>query len=148
MQVVLKSNVPALGRKGEVKNVKDGYFQNYLSPRGLAEVATPAKLKEAENYLKRQLIDKERIVEHASEITKKLKGLKLTLSGKAKGDKLYGSIGEKEIIDAIEKQINVRLEKQHIVLSEHIKVVGSYEIPVRLQEGMETKVMLEVKGSK
>lgn len=148
MQVVLKQDIKSLGRKGEVKNVKDGYFQNFLLPKNLAEVATPGKIAEAEQMRKRQLIEKEKIGEQAQEITKKLKGLKITLKGKAKGDKLYGSITEKEILDAIQEKINVRLEKHHLVLSEHIKVVGVYEIPVRLQEGMETKFTLEIKGEK
>lgn len=148
MQVILKQNVPALGKKGEVKNVKEGYFQNYLQPKGLAEVATAAKIKEAEGALKRQVVEKGRITEQAEEIQKKLKGLKITLKAKSKGDKLYGSITEKEILDAIEQKINVRLEKQHLALSEHIKVAGTYEVPVNIAEGVSAKITLEIKGEK
>ncbi len=148
MQVILKQNVPALGKKGEVKNVKEGYFQNFLQPKGLAEVATTAKVQEAQEILKKLTVQKERITEQANEIQKKLKGLKITIKAKAKGDKLYGSITEKEIIDALEQKINVRLEKHHLALSENIKVVGTYEIPVHLTDSVSAKVTLEVKGEK
>ena len=148
MQVILKQNVKHLGKKGELKNVKDGYFMNFLAPRALAEVATDAKIKHAKEILKREVVQHERIRENAAEIKEKLKGLKITLKAKAKGDKLYGSITEKEILDALEAKLNVRLEKQHLILSEHLKVVGTYEVPVRLTEGVEGKFTLEIKAEK
>lgn len=146
MQVILKQNVPSVGRKGEVKNVSDGYFQNFLLPRNLAEMATPAKIKMAEEHLKKQLIEKDRIKEQAQQIKEKFNGLKVTLKGKAKGDKLYGSITEKEILDAVQEKINVRLNKENLLLSEHIKLVGNYELKVRLSEQVEAKFTLEIKA--
>lgn len=146
MQVVFVQDIKGIARKGDVKNVKDGYFHNFLMPRKLAVIATPSKLKEAEIMRKTELVQKGRIVEQAAEIQKKLKGLKLTVKSRANGDKLYGSITEKEVIDLIEKEVNVRLDKHNIALSEHIKVVGTYEIPVKLAEGVEAKVTLSVKG--
>ena len=148
MQVILKQNVKSLGRKGELKNVKDGYYMNFLMPKQLAEPATPAKVKQAAEYRKRELVQHDRIKEQAGEIKSKLQGLKITLKAKAKGDKLYGSITEKEILNALEEKLNVRLDKQHLLLSEHIKVVGTYEVPVRLVEGVEAKFILEVKAEK
>ncbi len=109
-------------------------------------VATDDKVKESEEIRKRQLLEKERIIEKASEISQKIKGLKIVLKGKANGDKLYGSITEREVLDALQAKINVRLEKEHLLMSEHIKVLGTYEIPVRLKEGVETKFTLEIKA--
>lgn len=148
MQVILRQNVPNLGKKGELKNVKDGYFMNYLQPRNLAEAATASTVKNAEEMRKREVVQHERIKENAGEIKEKLKGLKIIIKAKAKGDKLYGSITEKEILSALEEKLNVRLEKQHLLLSEHIKVVGTYEVPVRLVEGVEGKFTLEIKAEK
>lgn len=148
MQVILKQNVPSLGKKGDLKNVKDGYYLNYLLPRNLAEIATGAKVKQAEEMRKREVVQHERIREQAGEIKEKLKGMKIVIKAKAKGDKLYGSITEKEILTALEEKLNVRLEKQHLLLSEHIKVAGMYEVPVRLAEGVEGKFTLEVKAEK
>lgn len=148
MQVVFTQDVKNVARRGEVKNVKDGYFQNFLLPQRLAVIATVSKIREAEQIKKTQLVQKERIKEEAGEIQKKLEGLKITIKGKARGDKLYGSITEKELIDAIEAKSKIRLGRENLILSEHIKVVGSYEIPVKLTDGVEAKVMLEIKGEK
>lgn len=146
MQVVLTQNVPTLGHKGDVKNVKDGYFQNFLLPRKMAMLATPSAVKQSEEVRKREIVAHERIREQAQELKGKIDIAKVTLKAKAKGDKLYGSITEREIINALEKKLNVRLQKEHLLLSEHIKAVGSYEIPVRLAEGVEARFMLEVKS--
>ena len=148
MQVILKQNVPGFGRKGEVKSVKDGFFQNYLLPKNLAVVATPAKIAEAERNKKQVVVQQEMVRERAQEIQEKMKGLKITLKAKARGDTLYGSIGEKEILQALEEKINVRLEPRHLLLSEHIKVVGSYEMRIQLMEGVEARFALEVKPEK
>ncbi len=146
MQVVFTGDIKGIARKGDVKNVKDGYFQNYLLPRKLAAPATPAMIKQAEELRKRQVVENEKSKEKAAEIAKMLEGKKITLKSKAKGDKLYGSIGEKEIADAIEKELKVKVKKEDIVLSEHIKVAGDYEVPVRIAEGVEAKILLNVKG--
>lgn len=148
MQVVFIQSIKGVAKKGEVKNVKDGYFQNYLLPHKMAVVATAAKLKEAESMRKNEVLQKDKVAEQAHEIKAKLKNLKLMFKGKANGDKLYGSIGEKEIIDLIEAETKVKLDRQHVKLSEHIKVLGTYEIPILLTEGVETKVTLTVKGEK
>ena len=148
MQVVFTQNVKGIARKGEVKNVKDGYFQNFLFPRKLAVIATDAKVREAETMRKHETITKDRVKEQAHELQKKLTGLKITIKSKANGDKLYGSISEKDIVDAIEKDAKVQLGKSNVVLSDHIKVVGTYEIPIALTEGVEAKITLVVKGEK
>jgi len=148
MQVILKQNVANLGRKGELKNVKEGFFMNYLRPRNLADVATPDKVKGAQEMQKREVVQHERVRELASKIKEQLDNLKIVLKAKAQGDKLYGAITEKAILDAVEEKIKVRLEKKDLGLSEHIKVAGIYEIPVRLAEGVEAKFTLEVKAEK
>ena len=148
MQVVFTQDVKSVARRGDVKNVKDGYFQNYLLPRKLAAVATDAMIKQAEEMRKKALIEREKVKDQAQEIKNRIDGFKLTLKRKAKGDKLYGSINEKELAEILEKEFNVKLGKEHILLSENIKVAGSYEIPVRLAEGVEAKILLDVKGEK
>jgi large subunit ribosomal protein L9 len=148
MQVVFVQDIKNIARKGDVKNVKDGYFQNYLLPRKLAVLATESKMKEAELLKKQMVLEKGKIKEQAVELKKKMDGHKITIKGKAKGDKLYGSIGEKEIADLLEKDFKVRFTKEHFKLSENIKVIGSYEIPISLADGVEAKVTLEVKGEK
>ena len=130
MQVVFIKDIKGIASKGDVKNVKDGYFQNYLLPRKLAALATTAMVKQAESMRKQLSVEKGRIKEQAEELSKKLEGYKIVLRSKAKGDKLYGSIKEKDIVDAIYKGLKIKVENENVGLSEHIKVAGSYEVPM------------------
>ena len=104
MQVLLTQNVAGIGRKGEVKNVKEGYFKNFLFPKKLAVVATAGKVEEAAKMRENEVVRKDRLIEEAKEIAKKIDGMTVTIKSKAKGDKLYGSIAEKDIIDALPKR--------------------------------------------
>ena len=148
MQVVFLQNVKGVGRKGEVKNVAEGYYFNFLLPKKIAVMATPGKLQEAAKMRESEVLQKGRIAEEAKAIKAKLQDAKLVIKSKANGDKLYGSIGEKDIIDLIAKEFNVKLDKSHLKLSEHIKVAGVYEIPLHLAEGIEAKITLTIKGEK
>lgn len=148
MQVVFLKDVAKVARKGDVKNVKNGYFSNYLFPNKVAVMASPAMLKRVEALRKQMLLEKARVAEQAQEIKNKLEDKKFTLKQKSKGDKLYGSITEKDICDVIMKDAKVALSKENVVLSGHIKVVGNYEITLKLSDDISAKVLLEVKGEK
>lgn len=146
MQVLFLQDVKNIARRGDVKTVKEGYFMNFLMPKKIAVVATAGKIKEAEKMKQNEVIQKERLVEEAKEVCKKLEGLFISIKAKAKGDKLYGSIGEKELIKEIEKAAKVKLEKQHFDMPEHIKTVGEHEITIQLAEGASAKIKLEVQS--
>lgn len=148
MQVFFLKDIAGVARKGEVKNVKNGYFLNFLSPRKLASKATPAMIKESEKIRANEVIQSERLKSEAKQIAERLNGVKLVIKAKADGTKLYGSITEKDILDELEKSEKIQLEKSSVSLSEHIKVVGQYEIPLVLTEGVVTKIVLDVKGEK
>ena len=148
MQVVFLKDVAKVARKGDVKNVKTGYFSNYLFPNKVAVMATPSMLKHVEVLKKQMMLEKARVAEQAQEIKNKLEDKKFTLKQKAKGEKLYGSITEKDICDVILKETKISLSKENVVLSGHIKVVGSYEITLKLSDDISAKVLLEVKGEK
>jgi large subunit ribosomal protein L9 len=147
MQVILTKNVEKLGRKGDVKNVKDGYYMNFLGPRKLAMVANPKLLKWAEKLRNKAVKEKEQINEQAAEIKKQLEEMTLILEAKTTDkDTLYGSIGEKEIIVELEKQAKIKLKKKQIVMDEHIKKVGKHKVKVNLTDDVQVDVKVEVKG--
>ena len=146
MQVVLLKDIKGFGFKGDVKNVKDGYFQNFLFPKKLAVKATAGKIKEAELKRKNEIVQKDRLLAEANEIVKKLDGVKFVIKSKANEEKLYGSISESDIVKIVEEQASVKLESSYIKLSDHIKLVGSYEIPVHIVDGADAIIHLEVKG--
>lgn len=146
MQVLLLKNVKGVGLEGEVKNVKDGYFKNYLLPNGLAVLATSSVIKQVENIRKDQTIQKERLVGEANDVVKKIDGVKLNIVAKNKEGKLYGSILEKDVISALEKEKKVKLEKNHLVGFEPIKNVGVFDIKVKIIDGAEAVLKLEILG--
>lgn len=146
MQVVFTKDVPGVGSKGEVKNVKDGFFRNFLSRQGAAVIATEGKVREAQQIVKNKVIAKEKIEEQAKEIKEMIEGKTITIKSKAKDDKLYGSVSEKDVIEVIEKSYNVQLEKKHIKMKEHIKTIGSHEVEIQLSDKVKAKITIEVIG--
>ncbi len=148
MQIILTRNVDKLGKRGDVRDVKFGYYNNYLAPNGLAFVATPARLKWAEGLQVEAVKEKEEVAKKAEEYKKTLEGITVTFEEKTTDkDTLYGSIGEKELVAALEKQAKISLDKKQIVLKDPIKTVGSHTVPVNLTDNVTVDLSVEVKGS-
>lgn len=145
MQVVLNKDVAKLGYRGEVVKVKNGYFRNFLLPRGLALLGSVTALKVAASRTEKILLEKKRLMENAKEALGKLKGLKLTFTKKAtsKG-RLYGAIAEADVVKAILEAKNVKFEKDWIKM-DHIKAIGEHTVKIHLGEGLEQSVDVIVK---
>ena len=145
MQAVLDKDVAKLGYRGEVVKVKDGYFRNYLLPRGFAHLATKTAMRVAASRKDKILLEKQRILDNAKEALGKLKGIKLTFKKKAtsKG-KLYGAITETDLIKAIQESENIKLEKEWIKM-EHIKTTGDHKAVIHLGPDLEQEVTVVVK---
>lgn len=147
MEVILTRNVDKVGKRGDVKTVKDGYYRNFLSPKGLAFVATPARLKWAEGIQAESIKAKDEIAGKAEEYKKMLEGMTLTFEAKTTDkDTLYGSIGEKELVAELEKQAKISLDKKQLVMKEHIKTVGTHKVVVKLAEKVTAELTVEVKA--
>jgi large subunit ribosomal protein L9 len=133
MKVILQQDVRDQGKKGQMIDVSDGYARNFLLPRKLAVEATAdnlnaMKLKEAAR-LKKLESDKA----EAREIAGKLDSLVVKVKAKAgSAGKLFGAVTAKEIADALQEQHGITIEKNRIVLDEHIKAFGSYEVKCKL----------------
>lgn len=133
MKVIFNVDVKGQGKKGEMKEVSDGYARNYLLPRKLASEATAdnintMKLKEK---AKAALIAKEKA--EAEENAKRLSAITVTIRAKAGGaGKLFGSVTSQEISDALREQHGINIEKNKIVLAEPIKTFGSYTVKAKL----------------
>ena len=132
MKVILRQDVPNLGRAGEVKEVKEGYARNYLFPRKLAEELTQGRLKEAQKVEEKRASKKQRDRDAALEAAERLKGLQLTLfaRGGEKG-KLFGSITVADIAGALQKK-GIRVDKRKIEIPQPIKTLGSHRVAVKL----------------
>ena len=133
MKVIFNTDVRGPGKKGEMKEVSDGYARNYLMPRGLASPATAdavnaLKLKEK---AKAAQMAKEKAA--AEENAKRLSGVVVQISARAgQGGRLFGAVTSQEIAEALREQHGIEIEKNKIVQAEPIKQFGSYEVKAKL----------------
>ncbi len=133
MKVIFNADVKGQGKKGEMKEVSDGYVRNYLLPRKLASEATAdninaLKLKEK---AKAAQIAKEKAL--AQENAQKLTGIQVIIKAKAgNGGKLFGAVTSQEISSALKEQFDIDIEKNKIVQAEPIKTFGSYTVKAKM----------------
>ena len=144
MKVILTQDVKGKGKKGQMIEVSDGYARNYMLPRKIAIEATA----DAVNTMKmNDKATQERIAREkaeALETSKKLREMTLTVKAKGGGaGRLFGSVTNQEIADALEKNAGIKLDKRKIVISDPIKSVGTYTVTCKL--GYEINAPLTVK---
>lgn len=145
MEVVLLEDVKALGKKGELVKVSEGYARNFILPKKLGVEATPKNL----NDLKLKKANQEKLaqqqLEAAKELGAKLEKSSVTLSIKA-GDngKAFGSVSGKEISKAIQDQLGLDVDKKKLVLPEPLKTFGTHEVPVKLHKDVTAKLSVKV----
>jgi len=145
MQIILQEDVEKLGTRGQVVNVAEGYARNFLLPRKLALEASAGNMKRLEKmratFAKKEATEKG----DAQKLAELLAGVSLELTRKAgENDQLFGSVTSADISEALAaKGFNV--EKRKIALAEPIKVVGEFEIPVKLHREIAANVKLSVK---
>jgi len=132
MKVLLLKDVYKLGRAGDVKKVADGYGRNYLIPQGLAVLATPGALKQAEHIRQKAELARQALNQELSGVAEKINGLRLTFAAKAgETGKLYGSITPAMIAEAIKAKVGHDVDRRAID-TQPIRNLGRYEVPVRL----------------
>ncbi len=144
MKVILLQDVKGKGKKGQMLEVSDGYARNFMLPRKLAVEATP----DAINTMRmNDKATQERIAREKAEAmatSKTLREMTVTVTAKGGGNgRLFGSVTNQEIADALEKQSGIKLDKRKIVISDPIKNVGTYTVTCKL--GYEISAPLTVK---
>ena len=133
MKVIFNVDVKGQAKKGELKEVSDGYARNYLLPRKLAAEATADNLNTFKLKEKAKAAQIAREKELAAQYAKKLSEITVTIRAKAGGaGKLFGAVTSQEISDALKAQHGMEIEKNKIVQSEPIKTFGSYEVKAKL----------------
>lgn len=147
MQIVLNQNVPKLGYKGDVVKVKEGYYRNFLLPRGFADICTPTRMKVAESRKDKLVMEKQQIMDNAKDVLKKLEGLVLKFKVKVteKGT-LYAAITEVDVLKEIKKVAHVKLEKDQLKMA-HFKEVGEHKVVVHLGKDLEETVKLAIEAA-
>lgn len=133
MKVILLQDVKGQGKKGEMKEVSEGYARNFLLPRNLAMKATTDNMNALKLKEKAKEVQMEKERAAAQEAAKKLEGIFVIIKAKAgTAGKLYGAVTSKEISEALAAQHGIEIEKNKIVQLEPIKSFGTYEIKCKL----------------
>jgi len=144
MKVLLIKSVEDLGTGGQVLDVADGFAMNYLLPRKLAVKATRGAVRNAEQYRRKALAVQAQIVSDAHRMAEKVNGFVCRLTASAdEGGQLYGSITERQISDAL-NAAGFQIDPGHILLSEHIKSLGDYTIPVKIYGDLRAEITVSV----
>lgn len=143
MKIILQEAVENLGQKGEVKEVKKGYFRNFLFPRGLAKIATEDEILKIEAEMKKK---KEKEAQEFTELQKqadKLKSNPITIEARLiAGKKIFGSVKAKQIAQKL------GLKSKQIKITSPIKAAGEHKVLINLGKGVKTEVIVNIVSKK
>ena len=144
MEVILKEDVPNLGYKDDIVNVKRGYGRNYLIPQGKAYIATESAKKVLAENLKQRAHKIEKIKNEAQELASKLEGVSLTIGAKTSSTgTIFGSVTNIQIADAL-KEKGFEIDRKLIVIKDSVKEVGAYKATVKLHKEVSVEIPFEV----
>lgn len=145
MKVILLQDAKNLGKKGDIKDVAEGYARNFLFPKKIAEPATEEAIKNNEVKKNQEKAQKQAQTENLKALAENLKHKKFILKAKEKGGKLFGSISAKDIAKILKNE-NLSVSNKNIIINEVIKKTGSYEIEISLSPEIKSVIKLEVVG--
>lgn len=145
MQVILTQDVEKIGRRGDIVDVSRGYVRNFLVPRNLAEVATPAKMEEARRQMEEAEEQERRMADRADEIASTLNKSVITIEARTGEDeRLFGSVTAANIAEAIKKARDLRIDRRRIMLDEPIKSLGTHQVPIQVHNDVQANVKVIV----
>jgi large subunit ribosomal protein L9 len=145
VRVVLRREVAGLGRPGEVKDVADGYAQNYLLPRGLAAEATAGELKRLAQQAQSERTKKERAHAEAEALAARIATTTLSFRLKAgKDGKTFGSVTSKDIAEALKREARLDIERTKIHLEDPLRSLGAHSVEVRLLTDVRARLTVAI----
>ncbi|MDN5345294.1 MAG: large subunit ribosomal protein [Clostridia bacterium] len=145
MKVILTADVAKLGNRGALVDVAEGYARNYLLPRGLAVEATSGRIKELTREKRRQEAKKSQELEQARRQAGQLNGAMVRIATRSgEQGKLFGSVTNKEIAQAIKNSFHLDIDRRKIDLKEPIKALGSYQVTLRLHPEVQAHLQVQV----
>ena len=147
VHVILRRDVDKLGHAGELVRVRPGFARNYLLPRSLAVVATDGNVKQIEHERKLAVAAAAKQKSVADGVAAQVNGLVVEIKAQAgEGDKLFGSVGTRDVSDALHKR-GIELDRKHIELPNAIKSLGEYDVTARLGSGVTATFKVKVTAS-
>ena len=146
MKVILLKDVKGTGKKGEVKEVSDGYARNFLIKKGVAVEASQTNMKELDEKEKSK--ERKALIEYEEAVLlgKQMEEINIQIEVKAgEGGRLFGSITSKEIAEQLKKQKNLDIDKRKILMDEPIRTLGSTFVDIKPHQKVTTKIRVDVK---
>lgn len=145
MKVILLQEVAGLGKPGDVKSVADGFARNYLLPRQMVEAASPGALATLQTRVATEIRRQEKLRAELSTLTERLNNVRLTFTVRVGGqNRLYGSVTNQNIADALRETQGIIVDRRAIQLRDALRNLGEYKVPVRLGQGFDPKITVEV----
>jgi large subunit ribosomal protein L9 len=145
MKVIFLKDVKGRGKKGEIKNVADGYAHNFLLKNNLAIEADQAAISKLAGQKKKEQKEAEQEVQEAKELKEKLESLKIELTAKSgEGGRIFGSITTKQVAKELEKTHGIKLDKRKMELDDAIRSLGYTDIPVKLHQEVTATLKVHV----
>ena len=146
MKVILLQDVKALGKKGEVVNVNDGYARNFILPKKLGVEANGKNLNELKMQKNNEAKVAQEHLDAAKKLAEELKAGKVVLTMKVgEGGRTFGSVSSKEIAEAVKEQMHLEIDKKKIQLKEQIKTLGTHIVSVKLHPEVTAELNVSVK---
>ena len=140
MKVILLQDVKNVGKKGDVIEASDGYARNFLFPRKLAQEGNDSNMHILNNKRENERKEKLAQLEAAQKLAGELKGKEITIKAKTgESGKLFGAITSKDVAELIKEQYKIEIDKKKIVM-DTIKLVGGYDIEVKIYPEVSTKM--------
>ena len=148
MRIILREDVTALGKSGELVTVRDGYGRNYLLPQGLGMLATEHNVKQIEHQKKVIAARTAKLTKDAQTVADDLSRVTLKITRQAgEGGKLFGSVSTRDIEEAAAAQ-NVKIDRRKVVIADPIKLIGEYTVELKMGQGITGKLKVVVEESK
>ena len=145
MKVILLDNVKGVGKKDEIINASDGYARNFLFPKKLAVEANNENMSKLKQKKQSEQYKKDVEKDEAQKTAKKLDDIILTIIVKAgENGKIFGGVTSKEISEELKKQNKIEIDKKKFVLAENIKNLGTFNVNVKLYEGVTGSLKVKV----
>jgi len=146
MKVLLIKDVKTLGKAGEIKEVKDGYGQNFLINKGLAKLATPEVVENWKAEQARKEAELKAELERLEKEKQTLESTTIRIEKQAAPVGIKGSVGNADISAAIKEQLEIELDKKNINLKKALKSTGIHEVDAKLGHGIHATLKVEIVG--
>lgn len=145
MKVIFLKDVKGQGKKGEVKNVSEGYARNFLIPRGLVSLANDSNIKQLEHQNKAKLKREDQEEKKAQELATKIETTTLAIKAKAgEGGRLFGSITSKQIAEELATALKIKVDRRKMELDEPIRSLGVTQVPIKLHPNVTAQIKVQV----